>query len=277
VSRWGTGTSSTESRASDAGGALADHEVARAQAPAVRTAVGLDGGVEVAVLGQRDGDLLDQPLGPLQRPAAADAQSGSDAIRGIADERDAGAGGGAADVGDVELADLLGLTRRGVQGGPRATRRRAISRGRLRRARPARLGHQVFLPHPEVGDRRRAREKPQDDHRPPRTLNRDPGAGRVRTQAKRTRSSRARLIVASYALGRYACGMPSRSTSGRFFLLGSSSLVFSRRAGGWARASIDPFLVRLLERALAAIGPADSEARVRPGSPTPGTISPRCS
>jgi uncharacterized membrane protein len=43
-------------------------------------------------------------------------------------------------------------------------------------------------------------------------------------------------------------------------LLGSSSLVFLAASWWWARASIDPFLVRLLERALAAIGPADSEA-----------------
>ena len=52
---------------------IGDHEVVRAQAPAVRAAVGLEGGVEVAALGQRDSGLIDQPLGALQRPAAADA------------------------------------------------------------------------------------------------------------------------------------------------------------------------------------------------------------
>jgi hypothetical protein len=39
-------------------------------------------------------------------------------------------------------------------------------------------------------------------------LNRDPGAGRDHTQAKSTGSSCARLIRASFALDRCACGMP---------------------------------------------------------------------
>jgi hypothetical protein len=87
--------------------------------------------------------------------------------------------------------------------------------------------------------------------------------------------------MASYAVARYACGMPEPPEPLDYrpycFLARKFFPVFSRRAGGWARASIDRFLVRLLGRVLAAIGPADSEARVRPGSPTPSTISPRWS
>jgi hypothetical protein len=70
-------------------------------------------------------------------------------------------------------AQLQGRTdSSGAEGGqhePTATRRRAISRGRLRCPRPARLDHQVSPPHPEVEDRTRARAKPQDDHQAPRT------------------------------------------------------------------------------------------------------------
>ena len=106
---------------------VGDLPVVGEQAPAKGTAVAGQRAIEAVIAEHRGGRVVDQPLGALERPAAADPEQGIGGKGGIADERDAGPGGRAQHVGHIERADQLGRAL-GARPGPglpavRVTRR----------------------------------------------------------------------------------------------------------------------------------------------------------
>ena len=66
-------------------------------------AIALERGIEVAAVEERRRGLVDQPLGALECPAAADAPEGVAAERGVADEGEAGSAAGRIELGRSSL------------------------------------------------------------------------------------------------------------------------------------------------------------------------------
>ncbi len=77
--------------------------------------VALQGSIEVGPADERIGGLLNQPVRALEGPAAADSPQRVGRQRRVADERQARARGGTKDVGQLELAQHLGLLGRAVE------------------------------------------------------------------------------------------------------------------------------------------------------------------
>ena len=79
----------------------------RSEAAPEGAAIALERDIEVAVVEERRACLVHEPLGALECPADADPEDRVGGERGIAYERDPGAGRGAHLVRHLELADQL--------------------------------------------------------------------------------------------------------------------------------------------------------------------------
>src|SRR4051812_17255617 len=104
----------------------------RAYSPGDRTAIPGKRRVEFLAAEERLCRCLDKPLGALKGPATADPLRGIGGHRGIPNERNARARGGADLVRHVELADELGAPLAGAQIRPVRERPDEVEVGALR-------------------------------------------------------------------------------------------------------------------------------------------------